>query len=205
MSLISKKMQQEPKTRRRGGALESALLDAAWLELAETGYKDFTMEGIARRAGTNRSVLLRRWPTRQELAFAAIKHFVERNPITVSDIGDTRAEILSYLKQGANRAVPMLNLLMLRMSEYFSDSGSSFAQMRETLFDHDVELLRELLHRGVERGDLDVRKLTPRIVAVLPDLIRNEIFSTLAPVPDAVIAGIVDEVFLPLARLHSND
>ena len=37
-------------TRRRGPALEEALLDAAWQELVEKGYAHFTIEGGADRA-----------------------------------------------------------------------------------------------------------------------------------------------------------
>jgi hypothetical protein len=37
-------------TRRRGAALETALLDAAWAELQDIGCAKLTMEGVADRA-----------------------------------------------------------------------------------------------------------------------------------------------------------
>ena len=37
------------KTRRRGEALEHALLDAAWAELQAAGYTGLTMEAVADR------------------------------------------------------------------------------------------------------------------------------------------------------------
>jgi AcrR family transcriptional regulator len=43
--------------RRRGKALEDAVLDAAWSELADGGYASFTMEAVAARAHTSRPVL----------------------------------------------------------------------------------------------------------------------------------------------------
>jgi hypothetical protein len=49
------------KTRRRGDALEHALLDAAWDELQAVGYAGLTIEAVADRAGTSRAVLYRRW------------------------------------------------------------------------------------------------------------------------------------------------
>jgi len=58
-------------TRRRGSALDDALLDAAWAELQEAGYAGLTMEGVAQRAGTSRPVLARRWPNRPQLVIAA--------------------------------------------------------------------------------------------------------------------------------------
>ena len=46
--------------RRRGPALEEALLDAAWTELTERGYDEMTIDAVAVRAGTSRAVLYRR-------------------------------------------------------------------------------------------------------------------------------------------------
>ena len=64
--------------RRRGQVLENALLDAAWAELCEKGYEGFTVEGVATRAATARTVIYRRWPTRPELLRAAVAHGVTR-------------------------------------------------------------------------------------------------------------------------------
>jgi len=61
------------RTRRRGAALEAALLDAAWDELQVTGYQAMTMEAVADRAGTSRAVLYRRWPKRAELVVATLR------------------------------------------------------------------------------------------------------------------------------------
>ena len=51
--------------RRRGPALEAAILGAAWDELRTTGYAGFTIDAVARHAGTSRPVLYRRWPNVQ--------------------------------------------------------------------------------------------------------------------------------------------
>ncbi|MEU4746994.1 helix-turn-helix domain-containing protein, partial [Actinosynnema sp. NPDC023658] len=59
------------KSRRRGAQLEQAILDAAWDELCEVGYARLTIEGVAIRAGTSKSVIYRRWGSRAELALAA--------------------------------------------------------------------------------------------------------------------------------------
>lgn len=61
------------QTRRRGEALEAALLDAAWAELQSSGYAGLTMEAVADRAGTSRAVLYRRLRSRPELVVAAMR------------------------------------------------------------------------------------------------------------------------------------
>jgi len=60
--------------RRRGKALEDAVLDAAWSELLDGGYASFTMEAVAARAHTSRPVLYRRWPNRADLAISDTAH-----------------------------------------------------------------------------------------------------------------------------------
>ncbi|WP_371871440.1 TetR-like C-terminal domain-containing protein [Phytohabitans rumicis] len=55
----------------------------------------------------------------------------------------------------------------------------------------------EVLRRGVERGEIDPERLTPRISSVALDLMRHEMVMTLHPVPEEVIAEIVDDIFLP--------
>ena len=45
-------MKDRPVKRRRGKALEDAVLDAAWSELLDGGYASLTMEAVAARART---------------------------------------------------------------------------------------------------------------------------------------------------------
>ena len=80
MSLNSTGGDQKPQ-RRRGAALEEALLDAAWSELSERGYDDMTIDAVAVRAGTSRAVLYRRWPNKQELVLAALAHEVRKDAV----------------------------------------------------------------------------------------------------------------------------
>src|SRR3546814_11202702 len=73
------------KTRRRGAALEAALLDAAWAELLGGGYSAFTIEGVAVRARTSRPVIARRWSSRGDLALAEFKPYLQRSPLPIPD------------------------------------------------------------------------------------------------------------------------
>ena len=52
--------------RKRGAALEDAILEAAYAELSEVGYSAFSVEGVAARARTGKASIYRRWPTKQE-------------------------------------------------------------------------------------------------------------------------------------------
>jgi AcrR family transcriptional regulator len=185
-------------TRRRGRALEDAILIAAWDELAERGYANFTLEAVALRAGTSRPVLCRRWPGRADIAKAAMKHHLSQHPITVPDLGSVREDLAELLRQLSSKRAPTAVTLMLKLSGYFAETKSSFADLRaEFVIREPVD---DILQRGIERGEIDPRKLTPRITSLPFDLARHEVMITMAPVPDSVIAEILDEIFLPLVR-----
>lgn len=185
-------------TRRRGSALEDAILGAAWDELVDRGYEDFTLEAVALRAGTSRPVLHRRWPGRAELAKAAIEHYHSRRPISVPDLGSVREELAALLRQISSDRAPIAAMFLLKMGGYFAETKSSFADLKNELASRGP--IDDVLRRGVERGEIDPRKLTPRITSLPYDLARHELMMTMSPIPDSVIAEILDEIFLPLVR-----
>ncbi|WP_419817645.1 TetR-like C-terminal domain-containing protein [Glaciibacter flavus] len=57
-----------------------------------------------------------------------------------------------------------------------------------------------ILARGVERGEIDPARITPRISSLPFDLFRHELLMTLQAVPDETIEEFVDEIFLPLVE-----
>jgi AcrR family transcriptional regulator len=193
-------MKDQTVERRRGKALEDALLDAAWTELLGGGYASFTMEAVAARAHTSRPVLYRRWPNRADLAIAAIRHFSHKHPVSIPDTGSVRGDLIALLRQLAEDRALIAVFVSLQMSDYFSETNSSLAALRTSVLQGDHSQLAAVLARGVDRGELDRSKLTPRIASLPADLLRHEVLMTLRPVPTAVIAELVDDIFLPLVR-----
>jgi AcrR family transcriptional regulator len=184
--------------RRRGAALEEAILDAAWAELIAHGYAGMTLETVAKRAGTSRPVLHRRWPSRVRLATAALGRYLARNPIEVPDLGSIRAEMRLLLRGMSDRARPDLVRLVFDMTGDLADANSNLAEVRREIT--NGHLVRIILDRGIARGEVDPDRLTPRIVALPTDLARHEMLVTLKPPSDEVIREIVDDIFLPLVR-----
>jgi AcrR family transcriptional regulator len=182
--------------RRRGSALEDAILETAWAELIEHGYVNFTMEAVAKRAGTSRPVLSRRWPTRADLAVAAIGHYIQKNPVTVPDLGSVRDELAMLLQKFSERGASTMIKVLFSMRDYFVETNSSLADLRSRL--EGRRTIEEMLQRGVRRGEIDPGKLTKRIASLPLDLVRHEVFMTHKPVSKAVIAEILDTIFLPL-------
>jgi hypothetical protein len=114
-----------------------------------------------------------------------------------------RGDLIALLQQFSKERALFAAFISLQMGEYFSETNTSLADLRASLLQGNHSQLDTVLARGVDRGEIDRSKLTPRIVSLPVDLLRHEVLMTLKPVPNAVIAGVVDEIFLPLVRPKS--
>jgi AcrR family transcriptional regulator len=197
-------MKDRAVKRRRGKALENAVLDAALSELLDGGYAKFTMEAVAARARTSRPVLYRRWPNRADLTIAAIRHIMRKHPVHVPDTGNVRGDLIALLQQISRNRGVFAVFFSLQMSEYFSETNTSLADLRRNVIQGSHNPFDTVLARGVDRGEIDRNKLTPRIASLLPDLLRHELLMTLKPVPTAIITEFVDDIFPAAPRPIMN-
>ncbi|MGW0538244.1 TetR/AcrR family transcriptional regulator [Streptomyces sp. NPDC003032] len=186
--------------RRRGEALEAAILDAAWDELSERGYANLTVDSVARRGGTSKPVLYRRWADKQKLVEAAVVRRNVSQLITPADTGSLRGDLIATLTEASEKQGPFLAQLSLLLAGYFAETETSFAELREMIVAGRRSGRDEIMERAIERGEIDPAKLTPRIASLPFDLLRGETMMTLRPVAPEVIEEIVDTIFLPLVR-----
>ncbi|MBO4225278.1 TetR/AcrR family transcriptional regulator [Bradyrhizobium neotropicale] len=186
-------MKEQVVTRRRGAVLEEAILDAAWAELSSQGYLNFTFDSVVRRVGTSRPVLYRRWPNRLSLAAAAIVHHIKSNPISVPDMGNVRNELCLVLRKYADRIPPKAIRLFFEMSSDMASAGDSFTHER-----FRENLLGDVIKRAIARGEIEEKRLTPRIIWAPQSLVLGEIMVMGRQISDEAIAEIVDQVFLPI-------
>ncbi|MCX5360701.1 TetR/AcrR family transcriptional regulator [Streptomyces sp. NBC_00124] len=178
-------------TRRRGAALEADLLDAAWAELKAVGYTKLTMEGVAARARTGKQVLYRRWSNRAELVIAAMRHRTGSIADRVPDTGSLREDVLEVLRAGARRQREIgPDTLHGLLAEARDVDPSFFGIMRG--------VLRMLVERAAERGEIPTAELPRRVLTLPADLLRHEILLSREQVTDETLTEIVDDVFLPL-------
>lgn len=185
-------------TRRRGQKLTDALLEAAWGELAERGYAAATYERIAERAGTSRPVVYRRWPTKAELALAAIRHQGARDPVDEPDTGSLRGDLLALLGDVNRRRSPIMAVLGASAGEFLRETGLSPSQVREYWLGDRATVINRVIARAVDRGEVPPERVTPRTSRLAGDLLRHEVLMRLHPASAQVIREIVDEVLLPV-------
>ncbi|BCO88965.1 TetR/AcrR family transcriptional regulator [Mycobacterium paraintracellulare] len=190
--------------RRRGPALEEALLDAAWTELTERGYDELTIDGVAVRAGTSRAVLYRRWPNKQELALAAVAHEVAKDVVVAPDTGSLRGDAIALLRQANKVRVGLVVPLLTRLGGFYQQTGSSLADLETLVRGRRDAALDQAIQRAIDRGEIEPDQVTERIARLPVDLFRYEVLMTLRPLPEEAIEEIVDTVWLPLLERRNG-
>ncbi len=196
-------LKESAVTRRRGAALENAILEAAWAQLVEAGYPAFTFEAVAARAGTSRPVLYRRWPGREDLLLATLRKFWWSQPIEIPDTGSLRDDAVTFLVNVGEGRWRIMAMLGVQLMDYFRDSGKSFSELRDVLRRGATSTgTEQIVANAVARGDIPDRELPSRVVNLPFDLMRGELIMTMRVVPKESVVRIVDEVWLPLLRQY---
>ena len=191
--------------RRRGAELVDAILAAAWDQLREAGYAGFTYEAIADRARTSKPVLYRRWPTRKELLLATFRHYGEGIKTHTPATGSLRGDVLDLLRTAQARRVHDWAILADASLGGWHESGpASPAELRAAMIGDRADVMRQIIQRADERGEVDASRIPDRVISLPFDLFRHEAIMTLAAIPDESIVAIVDQIYLPLVAHYQE-
>jgi AcrR family transcriptional regulator len=192
--------------RRRGQQLESELLDAAWEELVQVGFAGLTMESVAARAQTGIAVLYRRWANKDQLVLAAIEHYRHARPIAIPDTGTLHDDLRTLLTAMSRaRATFTAVAAAAGFSGLLANTGLTPAQAREKLLgDQPVWRDHIIYRRAHDRGEINLDRVPPAVLAMPFDLVRHDLLMNLKPLKPARIQSIIDDLFLPLVRSHQS-
>jgi Transcriptional regulator len=197
--------EQKKGMRRRGEALEEAILLAAREELAETGYTHLTMESVASRAGTNKAVLYRRWANKSELVIAALHKHLPKITDELPNTGNLRDDVYAYLRA---RIEPLRTIgaqtirgLMLEPQVWRNIVASMPQIVRRGSENKLTAAMTAIMRNAEKRGEIRLEKLSPRIISLPLNLLQYELI-TKQEVSDTAITEIVDGIFMPL--VHSS-
>jgi AcrR family transcriptional regulator len=198
-----KEEQRAPvRQRRRGEELEAALLEAAWEELVEAGFAKLTMETVAARAHTGVAVLYRRWPNKDELVLATIRHYGTTHPVDIPDTGTLRGDMIALVSGASAARTSFATVAMAVWTGLLASSGMTPAEVRERVMSGRPLWSAEIFARAQARGEINL-DATPASVLAMPfDLMRHDLLMTYAPIPPERATAIVDELFLPLVASY---
>jgi AcrR family transcriptional regulator len=130
---------------------EKAILEATRELIAERGVSGLTIEGVAARSGIAKTTIYRRWRDRDELALAILIDMTAAVK-TPPDLGDTRRELLTFVKT-ATRIIKADRIVQGLVSEIATKPHLARAY-RERIVDVRLTEVRSVIDRGVARVDL---------------------------------------------------
>ena len=191
-------------TRRRGAALEDAILEAAYAELSEVGYASFTVEGVASRARTGKASIYRRWPTRGDLILDAVCSQLptpEACGLELVDIPDdmTTADALRSVARAISQVIRSPAGDVVRAIKCEAVTDPELARAIDDRFQAPRrEYLMRLLRRGIERGEVRPGADTVIVADVLPAVLTHRMIMQREPVTARDLTDIMEQVLLPL-------
>jgi AcrR family transcriptional regulator len=186
--------------RRRGQVLVEAIHAATLAELAKTGYAGLSVERVAMRARTSKAAIYRRWPARADLVADAIGEFADRDQGDLPDTGDVRTDLFAVLRTAADRLTgPYGEAARGLITETLADPDATRAA-RERLMGARSRLIAAVLQRAVERRQAGPQALTPPLLSLAPTLLSHHYLLNGAPIDDATINEILDQIVMPLLR-----
>jgi AcrR family transcriptional regulator len=194
-------------SRKRGVALEDAILEAAYAELTEVGYLAFSVEGVAARARTGKASIYRRWTTKQELVMDAL---LERLPTPeqcgiVPDPDDsvTTAEALHGVARAIAEVITSPAGDAMRAIKCEAMSDPELAKLIDDRFQAPRRAaMLALLNRGVERGEVRPEAATQLVADVVPAVLMHRVIMQREPLSERDVTDIIEQIFIPLVEIR---
>ncbi len=165
------------------------VLEATVEELSVKGLAGLSIEEVADRAGVAKTTVYRRWPTRVDLAMAAM-HQVADDIIHAEDTGSLCGDLTALLRSFRDFAWSPRGQGLIRtmMSDVMH---TEVAELARRIREEKSHATTNIIARAIERGELpagtDARLfLDTAFAAVQSSCLMHE------PVSDARIAQIID-------------
>jgi AcrR family transcriptional regulator len=137
----------------RTARVRATVLEATVAELIEHGYAGLTIEGVAARAGVNKTTLYRRWGGRDALIVDAVEAFAAAEA-KVPDTGDIEEDLRLWARSIlATLTGPVSGALVRAV---FGGAGNSpqVQDLRHRFWLTRSALVMPMVQRAIERGQL---------------------------------------------------
>ncbi len=180
--------------RPRSAEADDAILEAAVELFAEGGLDGVTVEGVAARANVGKATIYRRYLSKVDLVIAASRSFTVDGDDAPLDTGSTRGDLRALVDglvamlttTPLGRALPMMVADRARVPELAEAHRELIAEKRAR---H-----REVLQRGVDRGDLRADVDLELVIDSYVGPIFYRFLISDAPLDDAFASELVEHV-----------
>ena len=187
---------QAPDPSRRSAQSHRRILDATVELLEEVGYRELTIEGVARRAGVGKQTIYRWWSgSKPDLVLEAFTDVGDVRIVPVST-GDVRRDVLAILEpvfdlQADLRAgTALANKTLMAEAQLDVDFHPRYVALHR----HWWGPLRTAVERGIERGELVASTDPDLVVDALLGFSWYRLLLEHAPLDRRAAVAVVDLV-----------
>src|SRR6476620_10432863 len=155
--------------RPRDPRIVGAVLEATVALLGETGYAELSVDAIARRAGTSKPAIYRRWPSKAHLVHAAV--FPINSGTDLPDTGSLADDVREMVRRTAAvlttpAARAALPGLVGEMAADLTLHAALLERFAGILSRGLTERLHEALARNEVRPDITAAELTEALAGI---------------------------------------
>lgn len=189
-------MAHQPDPQRRSQHSRSAILDSTVELLEQVGYRNLTIEGVAKRAGVGKQTIYRWWQgSKPALVLEAFTQASD-DRVEPPDSGSVRADLLAILEPVFALQADLRSGTALANKTLMAE-----AQLDPAFHPRYVELhrhwwgpLRDAIEHGVERGELRADADFDLVVDTLLGAAWYRLLLEHAPLDPQVASTLVDMI-----------
>ncbi|HTW13507.1 MAG TPA: TetR/AcrR family transcriptional regulator [Nocardioides sp.] len=194
---------QTAPQRRRGRLLEDALLEAAWLEIKEHGWSDFSMSRTADRAGASKKSLYARWPDKGALVAATLFHKSATRARPFEPVGDLREDLRRVMSAAADMLAGPMGTAVRGLYASLPTLPSEYRLLTDE--NRPARAVQDVLDQARANGQLGEGPIPPRVIGLGTHLVTMHYLGRDAPPDAVVIEEILDHVWLPSLRAAATE
>ncbi|MFJ3652952.1 TetR/AcrR family transcriptional regulator C-terminal ligand-binding domain-containing protein [Streptomyces nigra] len=131
---------------------EQEFFDAVLDQIRACGYESVTMEGVAASTRCSKATLYRQWRTKPQFVAAALRAS-RQTRFDGIDTGSL-ADDLREAARAAGAWSAKDTRLLQALGHAVTEDDELRTALREALIDPEIDALRQILRRGVERGEV---------------------------------------------------
>jgi AcrR family transcriptional regulator len=193
-----------PIGRPREARADRAILAAALELIAERGVHGLRMDDVAERAGVGKAAIYRRYRSKEELVRATVGAMVSE--IAIPDSGTTREDLLALMRDAvAVYRDPVRGGAMPSLIGAMREDPELARAIREDVVAARRGALREVLARGVARGDLSADLDVELALDMLGGALFYRLLVTGGPIDDRLAEGVADSVLRSFAPTPTKE
>ncbi len=135
------------------------IIESVLDELAEVGYGKLSMDSVARRAGSGKAALYRRWQSKQEMVLDAVTT-ISTPTLSAETSGDLRTDLVDLVSSandwlGGTRMSRILPDLLAEAKRN-PDLAVALNRLAATRREHALRMINTAASRGEVAADADI-------------------------------------------------